>query len=62
MNTNWQTRYKDKLLSVEAAAGMVKSGQRVLTSLVTAEPQYLIKALCARWQSLRDVEVVTSNT
>lgn len=62
MNTDWRIRYKDKLLSVEAAAAMVKSGQRVLTSLVTAEPQYLIKALCARWQELRDVEIVTSNT
>ena len=62
MNTDWRTRYKEKLLTVAAAAGMVQSGQRVFTSLATAEPQYLIKALCARWPALRDVEVLTSNT
>ena len=62
MNTDWRVRYQDKLITLAAAAGMVQSGQRVLTSLVTAEPQYLIKALCARWQELHDVEVLTSNT
>ena len=61
MNTDWRIQYKDKLLTVEAAAGLVRSGQRVFTSLATAEPQYLIKALCARWPELRDVELLASN-
>lgn len=59
---DWRTQYKEKLITVKQAAGMVQSGQRVLTSLATAEPQYLANALCDRWRELRDVEILTSNT
>ena len=50
MSIDWRVRYKDKLLTAEQAAGLVKSGQRVLTSVATTEPRYLIAALCARWR------------
>lgn len=59
---DWREHYREKLVTAQQAAAMVKSGQRVVTSLATAEPQYLIHALCDRWQELRDVEVMTSNT
>ena len=61
-NTDWRTRYQAKLLTVTAAAGMVKAGQRACTSIATAEPQLFLKARCARWPELRDVEVLSSNT
>lgn len=57
----WQDTYRDKLLTVTQAAGLIKSGQRVLTGLATLEPQYIANALCDRWQELRDVEILTSN-
>ncbi|MGE0826010.1 MAG: acetyl-CoA hydrolase/transferase family protein [Candidatus Binatia bacterium] len=57
----WQDTYRDKLLTVKQAAGMINSGQRVLIGLGTLEPQYIANALCDRWQELRDVEILTSN-
>ena len=59
---NWREQYRNKLVTAKQAAGMIKSGQRVLTTLATTEPQYIANALCDRWQELRDVEIVTSNT
>ncbi len=59
---DWRDQYKDKLITAQQAAGMIRSGQRVLISVGTAEPQYLANALCDRWQELRDVEILTSNT
>jgi 4-hydroxybutyrate CoA-transferase len=58
----WQDHYREKLITAKQAAALVKSGQRVLTSLATTEPQYIINALCDRWQELRGVQVITSNT
>lgn len=59
---DWREHYREKLVTAQQAAAMIKSGQRVVTSLATAEPQYLINALCDRWQELHDVEVMASNT
>lgn len=59
---HWRKQCRDKLITAKQAAGMIKSGQRVLTTLATTEPQYIANALCDRWQELRDVEIVTSNT
>jgi 4-hydroxybutyrate CoA-transferase len=58
----WREQCKEKLITAQQAAGMIESGQRVLIALGTVEPQYIANALCDRWQELRDVEVVTSNT
>jgi len=58
----WQDTYRDKLITPTQAAGLIKSGQRVLMGLGTLEPQYVANALCDRWQELRDVEILTSNT
>jgi len=59
---NWQNTFGNKLLTPKQAAGLIKSGQRVLIGLGTLEPQYIANALCDRWQELRDVEILTSNT
>lgn len=58
----WQDQYREKLITPQQAAGMVRSGHRVLTALATVEPQYIANALCNRWQELRDVEIFTSNS
>ena len=59
---NWRDQCREKLITAKQAAGMIRSGQRVLIGLGTVEPQNIATALCERWQELRDVEVVTSNT
>jgi len=59
---NWRDHCQEKLITAQQAAGMIRSGQRVLIGLGTVEPQNIATALCERWQELRDVEVVTSNT
>src|SRR5215831_8070366 len=59
---DWRDRYKEKIITAQQAAGMIRSGQRVLISLGTVEPQYIANALCDRWRELRDVEILTSNT
>jgi len=58
----WNEQYRDKLLTAKQAAGMIRSGQRVLIGLGTVEPQNIAAALCDRWQELHDVEIFTSNT
>jgi len=58
----WQDHYREKLITAQQAAGMIRSGQRVLTSLATTEPRYIAHALSDRWQELRDVEIFTSNS
>ena len=58
----WQDTYHNKLITAQQAAGLIKSGQRVLIGLGTLEPQYIANALCDRWRELRDVEILTSNT
>ena len=59
---DWRDHCKDKLITAQQAAQMIKSGQRVLIGLGTVEPQYIAAALCDRWQDLREVEITTSNT
>jgi len=59
---DWRDQYRNKLIPASQAAGMIKSGQRVLIALGTVEPQNIAAALCDRWRELREVEIVTSNT
>jgi 4-hydroxybutyrate CoA-transferase len=59
---DWRDQCRDKLITARQAAAMIQSGQRVLISLGTVEPQNIAVALCDRWQELRDVEIATSNT
>ena len=59
---NWQDQCREKLITAQQAAAMIRSGQQVLVGLATVEPQYIANALCDRWQELRDVEIFTSNS
>jgi len=59
---DWRDVCREKLITAQQAAGLIRSGQRVLVGLGTVEPQNIAAALCERWQELREVEIVTSNT
>jgi len=53
---NWLSAYKQKVVSLEDAVGVVKSGDRIFVSGNAATPLLLNKALAAR-SDLKDVEV-----
>lgn len=59
---DWSEQYKDKLLTAEEAAGVVKAGDRIAFALdVTGGPATIANALAARMGELKDVEIeVTS--
>jgi 4-hydroxybutyrate CoA-transferase len=52
------SEYKSRISSLEEAAGVVKSGDRIYISGNAASPYALNQALAARKDELRDVEVV----
>ncbi len=54
----WVDEYKKKLVSAEEAVADIKSGQRVYISGNAATPYVLVKALSARKDELKDVELV----
>lgn len=56
--TNWQDKYKNKIVAAEDALKAVKSGDRVVTGHACGEPQALVAALVGRADELRDVEIV----
>ncbi|MDH3404614.1 MAG: GNAT family N-acetyltransferase [Acidobacteriota bacterium] len=53
----WQQSYREKLVTAEAAAAVVRPGQRVFVGSGAGEPQTLVEALSAR-EDLRDTEIV----
>ncbi len=55
---SWQERYRDKLLTVEQAAGLVTSGSQVLFTMMN-QPKDIGLALAARYADLRDVTVTS---
>jgi 4-hydroxybutyrate CoA-transferase len=55
----WQERYRDKLVTPRQAAGLVKSGQRLVVNL-NLKPREVLLELAGRAEELRGVEV-TSN-
>ncbi len=55
---SWVDDYKKKLASAEDAVSSVKSGDRVYISGNAATPYVLMKALAARKDELKDVELV----
>jgi 4-hydroxybutyrate CoA-transferase len=54
---DWKQRYANKLVSVEDAARVVESGDRVWVGMFTSTPETLSAALLARKGELRDVEL-----
>jgi 4-hydroxybutyrate CoA-transferase len=57
---DWQEEYQSKLVTAEAAASLVTSGNRVAFS-VNEQPVALSEALTARLVDLKDVEIHISN-
>ncbi len=55
---NWKDTYRSKLMSLEEAAKIVKSGDRVFLSANAATPHAMLRALAARKDELEDVELV----
>ncbi len=55
---DWQIKYEYKMLSVTDAVQKIKSGDRVVVGHACGEPQALVKALTARYQELRHVEII----
>jgi 4-hydroxybutyrate CoA-transferase len=56
--SDWQAKYRDKIVGAAEALRAVKSGDRVVTGHATGEPQALIEALVARAPELEGVEIV----
>jgi acyl-CoA hydrolase len=54
---NWLDQYKKKVVSLEEAVGVVKSGDRIFISGNAATPTLLTSGLAKRRDQLRDVEV-----
>lgn len=50
--------WTDRIISVEDAAGMVKSGQRIFLTGNCSTPQAFLKALVNRYQEVREVQLV----
>jgi len=55
---SWKEDYKKKLVSVEDAAAVIKSGDRVWLSPVCSAPIQFGEALAARYQELENVTVI----
>ncbi len=55
---SWVDDYKKKLVTAEEAVSVVKSGERVYISGNAATPYVLMKALAARKDKLKEVELV----
>src|SRR3990170_4415999 len=54
---DWQKGCKDKVVSAEEAAALVKSGDRIVVGLFQATPYTLCEAVAARASELKDVLV-----
>ncbi|MFW5979868.1 MAG: acetyl-CoA hydrolase/transferase family protein [Halanaerobiales bacterium] len=51
--------YKEKLISIPEAVGMVKSNQKICTAMAASEPQGLLKQLSKRKSEVKDVNIVS---
>ena len=57
--SDWKDIYREKLFSVEQAAGLVKSGDRIFAGGSGCLPAALVNAVCARTE-LSDIKLVTA--
>jgi len=55
---NWEKTYADQIATAEEAVSRIRSGQRVFVGTGCAQPQRLVRALCARARDLTDMEIV----
>lgn len=54
--SDWRQIYKERLMTADEAAKLVKSGDRVGTHHATAEPKILTDAICRRADELENVK------
>lgn len=57
---DWKAVYKEKLVSVEAAAGKVESGDRVWFGICSAAPIQVMEALSDRKDELQNVDLMSA--
>jgi len=55
---DWQEKYKDMVAAPQDAVTRIRPGDRVFVGTGCAQPQELVRALCARGRELPDVEIV----
>ena len=61
-DADWQTRYKDMVMTAEQAVAKIRPGQRVFIGTGGAQPLRLLRALVARHAELADLQVLQSLT
>lgn len=61
-DADWQTRYKDMVMTAERAVAKIRPGQRVFIGTGGAQPLRLLQALVARHAELADLQVLQSLT
>lgn len=57
-DVNWQTRYRNKVVTPERAVADIRRGDRVLVGSGAAEPQDLVIAMTRRGEDLTGTEIV----
>ena len=60
--TDWQDRYRDKLMSVEQAIGLIRPAQRILIGSGASEPVSLVQGLIEHGEHLHANEIVHLHT
>ena len=55
---DWQSKYKDKIMSANEAVKKIKSGDRVVLGHACGEPSLLVDAMVNRASELKNVEIV----
>jgi acyl-CoA hydrolase/GNAT superfamily N-acetyltransferase len=55
---DWQTKYKDRVVSAEEAIRAIRPGQRIFVGTGCGQPEELVRALTARGPELPDTEIV----
>ena len=58
MESQWQEKWADKIMSAEQAVKKIRSGQRVFIGSGCGVPNALVGALVKRYNELADVEIV----
>ena len=57
---DWKNIYSKKLISVEAAAAKIESGDRIWFGSSTSTPIQLMDAVVDRYAELEDVHIISS--
>ncbi|MFO0569864.1 MAG: GNAT family N-acetyltransferase [Polyangiaceae bacterium] len=57
-DTNWQSRYADKIATASEAVKLIRRGRRILIGSGAAEPVSLVEALVSNGDHLADNEIV----